>query len=248
MSPLTVLEATGAISTDHGATVSVRTPSRARAGLHLLAFVAWPNATTPPDFEAAGWEVLAFAARDLESSENGYELVVLRRASTSAEPSFYTFAFETELAVGMAAPAAILAIATGVASDAVSPSFGTEDTVAGGPDFTADDAIAVAYSDAAFSMFYAASSDGFEATANAILEVHGSDTTEDDDPVGAALLVVWNMPEAAGPVGARIATLAGGVPCDGKVMQAIVRAAPPAEAPRWDSNDTVAIGLPAVGV
>lgn len=241
MAPFTVLEASGALSADQGATVAVRTPSRARAGLHLIAFVAWPPDSAGPDFEAAGWEVLG-------DGEGHGELAVLRRATTDAEPAFYTFAFVGSLDVASPPPMVIIALVTGAASDGLASSLVVDEVLAGGPDFDAIGAVAAAYSDAAFSVFYAASPDGFIEDDATILEVHGSDTDDADDPVGGSMLVMWEMPEAAGAIGERTATLDGGDPCDGTVAQCTLRAAPPAQAPRWDTTDTAAIGLPTVGV
>lgn len=220
MSPLTILDALGASSTDGGATVVVRTPSRVRVGLHLLAFVAWPPASSPHDFEADGWDVLGVDA---------VGIAVLRRACSAEEPSSYSFA----------TPMAILAVAAGVADNGAAVDLKAAAIAAGGPIFTATGGTLQSYSDAAFSIFYAASSSGFDAPANTMLEIHGD---------AGSLLVLWEMPEAAGVIGNRSATLAGGSPCNGAVAQVVLAAAPPARAPRWDSIEAVSFGLPTVGV
>lgn len=240
MAPFTILEATGAVSTDHGALVEVRTPTRARTGLHLIAFVAWPPDSTEPDFEANGWDVLA------EGVGHG-GIAVLRRAVSSEEPSFYSFAFEGSLDTSSPPPMAILALATGVAEGVDAVDLESE-VVGGGPDFTAQLGSLTSYSDAAFSLFYVATDEGFEETDNTMLEVTGSDTDDVDAPVVGTLLVLWEMPETAGAIGDREATLLGGDPCDGTVAQIVLQAAPPAQAARWDVTDVAAIGLPTVGV
>lgn len=242
MAPLTVLEASGALSADHGATVEVRTPSRARLGLHLLAFLCWPPGSTEPDFEADGWEVLT-------TGVGHGELAVLRRACSDEEPALYSFAFDGALVAGDAPPMAMLVLVTGLHDAAALDHFTTAEVVAGGPDFTVAAGVATAaYSDAAFSLFYAASSSGFDDTdAKTVLEVHGEDTDDVATPIGGSLLLWWEMPEAAGVIGARTGTLLGGAPCDGTVAQFAIAASPPAQAPRWD-GDHPSIGLPLVGV
>lgn len=230
MAPLTVLEAFGAVSTGDGATVEVRTPTNSRAGLFLIAFVLFPPDSTLDAYDD-GWSIIG--------SDDG--LVVMFRAATNEEPSSYAFTFEGALDAAYPPPMAALVLATGVAGSDVVDIEATA-VNAGGPDFTASGGTLTTYSDAAFILFYAAADDGFDDLDGSILTLTGT-----DGAVDGSLVIGWEMPEAAGPIGDRTATLLGGSPCNGIVAQVVVAAAPPAHAARWD-GDRQSIGLPLVGV
>jgi hypothetical protein len=232
VSPLTVLEARAAVSTDGGASVIVRPPPRSRAGLMLIA-VMWRPAELEldSDLDAEGWTELATVTTDAGA------IAVLRRACSEEEPPSYTFAFAGMLDAGPP-PMVALLVATGVLPAAAAVASGGS-LVEASTEFPAPSANATTYSDAALRVYVAASDAGFVAGDHDVATVAGVDTVE------GSLLVALERREAAGPVG--IAAATAHEAAAGMAATILVAASPPLGAPRWDA-ELASIGLPAVGV
>jgi len=230
MSPATPLDATAAIGVDH--VVTLRVPRRARYGLHILAVLAFPADSAPPDFVELGWDVLSQVDTDTGS------IAVLRRAATAEEPATYEFEFGAGYSFAAAAHAGALIVATGISS-AGEASDAEVSEIEAPADFIAPSADAAAYSDVRLGVFHAASDEEFSfVDASLVIAVAGVDGAN----LGS-LAVTWAWPEQAGPTGTHEGEIED---VDGVTATFMLPATIAAIAPRWD--DEIAIGLPTVGV
>lgn len=241
MAPFTIIDSTAAVSTNHGAAVIVRTPARARVGLHLFAAVAWPAASAPAAFD--GWDTLATVAGATQGS-----VALLRRACSDAEPATYEFDFAGALAANAPPPMVVLFVATGAADPGLARASGVAEVALGaGPVFTAPSEATVAYSDALVNVFFALGGTGFQALATAVISLSGSDTDAGDVARPGSILLSWEQLELVGATGPRAAT-SNDAPTAGLAATFIVPAAPALAVPRWDLDTPIGIGLPLVGV
>lgn len=227
MSPATPLDWTAAV----GSELVIRVPRRTRVGLQLLAAIAWPDAATPPDFEALGWSELARVTIGIGS------IAVLRREATDEEPATYTFAFED---VADSLPAGALIVATGVSDAGDASDEEATAIAAGGPELVAPTATADAYSDICLRVFYGDDAGVDVDAAMVLVQAVGT-----EGAVEGAIAVHWQNPEAAGPVGTyEVDTLVD--PIDAIAATFTLPAQIAAIAPQWD--DEIAIGLTTIGV